>query len=108
MPTISIILNYFFGSTALVAIYIAWKSRKSTIKQAEATALESIDGIYDKMSTRVDKEIAKYEKIIVKQDQKIEKQSTEIDKNRREIRETKKQLEQYVSQCETCVNNKMK
>lgn len=109
MPiTLSLIFNYFFGSTTLIAIYIAWKSRKSSIKQAEATALETIDSIYDKMSTRVDKEMAKYQKIIDKQDEKIEKQSDEIGKNRNEIKETNKLLDQYVNQCKTCVNNKMK
>ena len=36
--TLAEILNYFLGSTTLVSIYLAWKSRKSSIKQAEATA----------------------------------------------------------------------
>ena len=94
-PTITIaeLLNYFLGSTTLVSIYIAWKSRKSAIKQAEASALDSIDGIYDKMSARVDKEIEKYEKIIVKQDAKI----TEMGKL----------INQYVEQCSACINNKI-
>ena len=94
-PTITIaeLLNYFLGSTTLVSIYIAWKSRKSAIKQAEASALDSIDGIYDKMSARVDKEIEKYEKIIVKQDKKID--------------ELVLKLKQYVEQCSVCLNNKI-
>lgn len=92
--TLSEILNYFFGSTTLISIFIAWKSRKSAIKQAEATSLESIDSIYNKMSERVDKEIAKYEKIIEKQDTKIE--------------ELSKMLNEYVEQCSVCANNKIK
>ena len=91
--TLAEILNYFLGSTTLVSIYLAWKSRKSTLKQAEATALDSIDGIYDKMSIRVDKELEKYQKIIDKQDKKIE--------------DLGKKLKEYVEQCSACSNNKI-
>lgn len=41
--TLAELLNYFFGSTTVVSIFIAWKSRKSQLKQAEATALEGVD-----------------------------------------------------------------
>lgn len=42
------ILNYLFGSTTIVSIYIAFKSRKSEIKKAEANALETIQTVYNK------------------------------------------------------------
>lgn len=45
MPPIEILLNYFLGSTTLVSVYIAWKSRKSELKKTEASALEAIDSI---------------------------------------------------------------
>ena len=88
MPTVSIILNYFFGGTALVAIYIAWKSRKSSIKQAEATALLTVDSIYNKMTIRVDKEIEKYEKIIVS---KMKKLILKLKKLRKTVMKLKQQ-----------------
>lgn len=96
MPPITLteILNYILGSTTLVSIYLAWKSRKSTIKQTEATALESIDTIYDKMSERVDKELEKYQNIIEKQDIKIQT--------------IEKLLGSYIEQCTVCPNNKIK
>lgn len=87
------LLPYLFGTGGFITLYIAWKTRKSTVKQTEATALESIDTIYDKMSARVDKEIEKYQKIIDKQDSKIGKLET--------------LLNEYISQCKTCVNNKI-
>lgn len=99
MP-LSEILTYLFGSTTLVSIYIAWRSRNSELKKSEANALESIDNIYDKMSLRVDKEMEKYQKIIDKQDLNIKKQDEEING-------IKKLLNQYVSQCSICPNNKI-
>jgi hypothetical protein len=38
MPPLEIILNYIFGSTTLVSIYIAWKSRNHELKKSEAQA----------------------------------------------------------------------
>lgn len=84
--TLAEVLNYLFGSTTLVAIFIAWKSRKSTIKQAEATALDSIDSIYTKMSNMLDKEITKMQQKYLELEEK---------------------LDQYVQQCSTCENNKI-
>ena len=84
--TLAEILNYFLGSTTLVSIYLAWKSRKSSIKQAEATALEGVDTIYQKMVVATDKKFA------------------EMDK---EIAELKQILTDYITQCSTCENNKI-
>ena len=36
------------GSTTLISIYIAWRSRNSELKKTEASALEAIDSIYTK------------------------------------------------------------
>lgn len=84
--TLSEILNYLFGSTTLISIFIAWKSRKSSIKQAEATALEGVDAIYQKMVSATDKKFA------------------EMDK---EIADLKKILTDYIKQCSNCENNKI-
>jgi hypothetical protein len=84
--TIAELLNYFFGSTTLISIIIAWKSRKSSIKQAEATALEGVDAIYQKMIAATDKKFA------------------EMDK---EIANLKQMLTDYITQCSTCENNKI-
>lgn len=84
--TLAEILNYFLGSTTLVSIYLAWKSRKSSIKQAEATALEGVDAIYQKMVVATDKKFA------------------EMDK---EIAELKQILTDYITQCSACENNKI-
>jgi hypothetical protein len=84
--TIAELLNYFFGSTTLISIIIAWKSRKSSIKQAEATALEGVDAIYQKMIAATDKKFA------------------EMDK---EIANLKQMLTDYITQCSTSENNKI-
>lgn len=84
---------YVFGTSGLVAFFLAWKTRKSTVKQAEATSLESIDAIYDKMSARVAKELEKYQKTIDKQDEKIKSLESLLNK--------------YINQCQTCANNKI-
>lgn len=81
MPSIEVILNYFFGSTTLISIYIAWKSRKSQLKQTEATALESIDSIYNKMS------------------ESLEKRFTDMEK---EIERLKAELKEYKDKCQNC------
>lgn len=90
MPPIEILLNYFFGSTTLVAIYIAWKSRNSEIKQKEATALESIDSIYQKMTNATDKKFEEMQKI--------------IDSQNEEIKQLKELVQNYSAKCATCSN----
>ncbi|WP_395074549.1 hypothetical protein [Flavobacterium sp.] len=91
MPPIEILLNYFLGSTTLVSIYIAWKSRKSELKKTEASALEAIDSIYTKMSIVTDKKLEEMQRI--------------IDENTIEIKNLKKQLEDYQKKCAQCSNH---
>lgn len=92
----------------IIQMIILWKSRKSTIKDTEAKALDSMGNTFDQMSARVDKEIEKYVKIIENQDQRIKKQDEKIATNYDETQKTKKLLDQYINQCETCANNKIK
>lgn len=92
MPPIETLLNYILGSTTLVSIYIAWKSRNSELKKNEASALEAIDSIYTKMSIVTDK--------------KFEEMQRVIDENTIEIRNLKEQLQEYQKRCSGCLNNK--
>lgn len=46
---LTILLNYVLGGTSVVSLYIAYKSRKSEIKKAEANALEALQNVYTKM-----------------------------------------------------------
>lgn len=92
MPPIEIILNYFLGSTTLVSVYIAWKSRKAELKKTEASALEAIDSIYTKMSIVTDKKFEEMQRI--------------IEQNTIEIKNLKKQLEEYQKRCSLCANHR--
>lgn len=92
MLPIETILNYFLGSTTLISIYIAWRSRKSEIKKTEASALEAIDSIYTKMSIVTDK--------------KFEEMQRVIEENTIEIRNLKEQLQEYQKRCVGCLSNK--
>lgn len=92
MLPIETILNYFLGSTTLISIYIAWRSRNSELKKTEASALEAIDSIYTKMSIVTDK--------------KFEEMQRVIDENTIEIRNLKEQLQEYQKRCAGCLNNK--
>ncbi|WP_300568440.1 hypothetical protein [Flavobacterium sp.] len=92
MPPIEILLNYFLGSTTLVSIYVAWRSRNSELKKTEASALEAIDSIYTKMSIVTDKKFEEMQRI--------------IDANTIEIKNLKEQLQEYQRRCAECSNNK--
>ncbi|ESU18990.1 hypothetical protein FCR2A7T_24000 [Flavobacterium cauense R2A-7] len=92
MLPIETILNYFLGSTTLISIYIAWKSRNSELKKTEASALEAIDSIYTKMSIVTNKKFEEMQRI--------------IDENTIEIRNLKEQLQEYQKRCAGCLNNK--
>jgi tRNA A37 N6-isopentenylltransferase MiaA len=91
MPPIETLLNYFLGSTTLVSVYIAWKSRNSELKKTEASALEAIDSIYTKMSIVTDKKFEEMQRI--------------IEQNTIEIKNLKEQLEEYQKRCAQCSNN---
>ena len=92
MPPIETLLNYFLGSTTLVSVYIAWKSRNSELKKTEASALEAIDSIYTKMSIVTDKKFEEMQRI--------------IEQNTIEIKNLKEQLEEYQKKCAQCSNNR--
>jgi predicted RNase H-like nuclease (RuvC/YqgF family) len=92
------IINYFLGSTTLASIYIAWKSRKSEIKKAEANALETIQTVYDKFAKDTD--------------ERIDRLTQEITKLRHENEALKntqmqiyKELQEYKKKCGHCKNN---
>lgn len=90
MLPIETILNYFLGSTTLISIYIAWRSRNSELKKTEASALEAIDSIYTKMSIVTDKKFEEMQRI--------------IDANTIEISNLKAQLQEYQKRCAGCLN----
>jgi hypothetical protein len=92
MLPIETILNYFLGSTTLISIYIAWRSRNSELKKTEASALEAIDSIYTKMSIVTDKKFEEMQRI--------------IDENTIEIINLKEQLQDYQKRCASCLNIK--
>ena len=90
MLPIETILNYFLGSTTLISIYIAWKSRNSELKKTEASALEAIDSIYTKMSVVTDKKFEEMQRI--------------IDENTIEIKNLKEQLQEYQKRCKLTIS----
>lgn len=90
MIPIETVLNYFLGSTTLISIYVAWRSRNAEVKKSEASALDAIDSIYTKMSISTDKKFEEMQKI--------------IDANTIEIKQLKEQLEQYKKRCANCLN----
>ncbi len=81
------LLPYIFGTGGFVAFVISWKTRKATIKQTEATALEGIDAIYQKMTVQTDKQ---------------------FDKMQKRINELESKLESVLSQCSLCPTSKFK
>jgi cytochrome c556 len=92
MPNIEVILNYFFGTTTVISGYIAYKSRNSDIKKNEATALESIQSVYDKFTEQTEKRFLEMQKV--------------IDNQTTEIRSLKDALVNYQKKCQMCSSNK--
>jgi peptidoglycan hydrolase CwlO-like protein len=88
MPPIEILLNYIFGSTTLVSIYIAYKSRKSEIKKAETGALADIGLLYDKFTTQMNN--------------KFDEMQRTIDNQANEIHELKQTIEENQNKCLEC------
>lgn len=43
------VLSMFFSGTTIVGLVIAWKSRKSVLKQTEAEAMGAMQLVYNKM-----------------------------------------------------------
>lgn len=93
------ILNYFFGSTTIVSIYIAFKSRKSEIKKAEANALETIQTVYNKFvaDTEIKFDSMRTEIKIVKE---------ENFQFQKRVDTLQKEVEKYQKKCIHCSNNK--
>lgn len=81
-------LTLFFGSTTFVSLYIAWKSRKSDVKKAEAVALENMQVVYDKFTEQTDR--------------KFEEMQTLINKQSEEIKTLKSQIADYERKCKLC------
>jgi hypothetical protein len=71
MPSIEILLNYVLGSTTLASTFIAWKSRNSEIKKAEASALENMQSVYDKFTAQTEQRFEQMQKIIDTQSEEI-------------------------------------
>ena len=92
MPNIEVILNYFFGTTTVISTFIAWKSRKSEIKKAEASALENIQSVYDKFTEQTEKRFIEMQKV--------------MDSQTTEIRSLKDALINYQNKCQMCSSNK--
>lgn len=92
------IINYFLGSTTLASIYIAWKSRKSEIKKAEANALETIQSVYDKFAKDTDERIDRLTQEITK----LSKENNELKITQQQIY---KELQEYKKKCGHCKNN---
>lgn len=88
MPNIEILLNYLFGTTTVISTFIAWKSRNSDIKKNEATALESIQSVYDKFTEQTEKRFLEMQKV--------------IDNQTTEIRSLKNTLIDYQKKCQFC------
>ncbi len=84
--TLAEIFNYIFGSTTLVSIYVAWHSRKAQIKTAEATALTSMQVVYDNFVIHTEKELQKLRQTIEKQDIKIKELEKYIKNNSQSFR----------------------
>jgi predicted RNase H-like nuclease (RuvC/YqgF family) len=92
---LSNILNYLLGSTTLASIYIAWKSRKSEIKKAEANALETIQLVYDKFAKDTDERIDRLTREITH----LRTENQELKRNQHEIL---KDLNEYKQKCHSC------
>ena len=102
------ILNYIFGSTTLVSIYIAYKSRKSEIKKAEASALETIQGVYDKFCADTEKKFDKMDAENEKMKMEIKLVKQENFQFQTKVNQLQSEVELYKTKCVHCSNNKAK
>ena len=76
-----------FGSGGFVALYIAIKTRKSEVKKAEASALETIQAVYDKFVSDTEKK---------------------FDELKKEIERLEGVVEDYKARCGQCSNFRQK
>ncbi|MVO09743.1 hypothetical protein GOQ30_11295 [Flavobacterium sp. TP390] len=108
------ILNYFFGSTTIFAIYIAWKSRKAEIKKIEALSNQEVSKSDQEKITTAEKTIDLVDKLRERMDSEFERMTKQIqtvqEENKRISDENKKikgELDLYKKQCSQCSNNKI-
>ena len=74
------------------------KKDKALVKQEEVNSVEGAERIYDKLTTRLDKELEKLTRKSDTLEQTVEKQAVEIQSLRKE-------LKQYKEKCIHCTNN---
>lgn len=99
MPPIEIILNYIFGSTTLVSIYIAWKSRNSELKKSEAQATqEEVKAKKD----LADLEHEIYERVLNELNKHLITRDEEITSLKNQVENLKSQVEDYKTICDKC------
>lgn len=113
MP-LSEILNYLFGSTTLVAIFIAWKTRKAEIKKMEALSNQEVSKSDQEKISTAEKTIDLVDKLRERMDSEFERMTKQIltvqEENKRISDENKKikgELDLYKKQCSQCSNNKI-
>lgn len=90
IENITLLLNYILGSTTLVSIYIAWKSRKSEVKKAEAIALENMQTVYDKFTAQTDKKFEEMQALINQQAEEIKNLKSQIKDNEKRCKNCQK------------------
>lgn len=113
MPPLEIILNYIFGSTTLVSIYIAWKSRNHELKKSEAQAKqEEVKGkkdlsdleheIYLRLSKELNNQLDTRSKRIKDLEEAQEQMKTTIKLQVGNIESLTKLVENYRKTCDEC------
>lgn len=106
MP-LSEILNYLFGSTTIVAIFIAWKTRKSEMKKIEALSNQEVSKSDQEKIITADKALDLINKLTERMDLEMEKSNREISKLEAKLDNVEKELNLYKNQCSKCSNNKI-
>ena len=91
MP-LSEILNYFFGSTTLVAIFIAWKTRKAEIKKMEALSNQEVSKSEQEKIITADKALELINKLTLRMDQEMEKSNSVISKLEAKLDKVEREL----------------
>lgn len=106
MP-LSEILNYLFGSTTILAIFIAWKTRKSEIKKIEALSSQEVSRSEQEKLKTADGAIELINKLRETMKEQYEEMKLEMVELKRENKQIKEELNLYKNQCSKCANNKI-
>ncbi|MBF03234.1 MAG: hypothetical protein CMP76_08055 [Flavobacterium sp.] len=101
------ILNLFLGSTTIVSILIAWKSRKAEIKKIEALSNQEISKSDQEKIATAEKTIELLDKLRERMDKEFEIMSKKIATVEEENKKIKGELDLYKNQCSKCSNNKI-